>query len=102
MPFWVINQFSGFLKQWVAPIVRRNKNWHPVLWAPFYVASLVVTNLPGKSGMQAVSRAVFLLAQNMVWCLSADVTHFWVDRIWIKPLLDVTFLQDTTVARQNT
>ena len=55
---------------WVAPIVRRNKNLHPVLWAPFYVAGLVVTNLPGKSGMQALSRAVVSLAQNMVWCLS--------------------------------
>ena len=85
--------------------MRRNKNLDPVLWAPFYVAGLVVANLSGKSERKRCTpRAVVLLAQNMVhmYVYPADVTHFWVDRILTKPLSDVTFLQDTGMVRQNT
>ena len=41
LPFWVIDNFSGILKQWVVPIVRRNKNLDPVFFAPFYAVGLV-------------------------------------------------------------
>ena len=72
--------------------VGPNKNLDPVLWAPFNIAGLVVTNLPGKYGMVFIHRPL----------IEVCATHFWVDRIWTKPLLDVTFLQDTAVVRQNT
>ena len=101
MPFCVIDHFSGILKQWVAPIGRRNKNWDPVLWAPFYVAGLIVTNLPGKSECKWCYVLWFYWGKIWYGVYPADVTHFWVDRIWTKPLLDVTFLQDTAVVRQN-
>ena len=102
MPIWVINRFSGFLKQRVTPILRRNENLHPVLWTPFYVAGLVVTNLPGKSEWKRCHVLWFYWRKIWYGVYPADVTHFWVDRIWTKPLSDLTFLHDTTVARQNT
>ena len=69
MPFWAINHFRGFF-------FRRNKNLHPVLWAPFCVAGLMVTYLPGKSECKRCHELWFYWCKIWYGVYPTDVNHF--------------------------